>query len=80
MTVIELPRFRPQQQPRPATASAIRSVTSNRSLLMLVLFLQGTTLGIVIGATAFMAVILSDLASRPTITPRPQSQLQVMAR
>jgi hypothetical protein len=41
---------------------------------MLVLFLQGATLGVVIGGGLFTASMLSDLASRPALVApvRPQ--------
>jgi hypothetical protein len=75
MTVIDLPRFTTRQR-RPARLPDHdnRDRTSTRSLLMLVLFLQGATLGVVIGGGLFTASMLSDLASRPALVApvRPQ--------
>ena len=77
MTVIDLPRFttrQPHVVPLPERDN--RDRTSNRSLLMLVLFLQGATLGVVIGGGLFTASMLADLAARPALVAPARPQLR----
>lgn len=79
-TTIDLPRFRTRQH-RAVKAPARREPMSNRQLLLLVLFLQGATLGVVIGGGIFFAVMLSGITSQPALTtPATPHRHQVAER